>query len=172
MENTNTTTDLLALSVDIALRNWISQNNRVNELLTSLSEEDLRKPTAPGRNSGVYLVGHLAAVNDGLLPLFGLGQKLHPELEKTFLSSPESATPEKPSIAELRKKWSEINETLTNHFKKMKPEDWFTRHNSVSEADFEKEPHRNKLNVLINRTAHQSYHIGQLVYLKKGKVND
>jgi hypothetical protein len=48
------------------------------------------------------------------------------------------------------------------------PEDeWFTRHNNVSAADFANEPHRNKLNIIINRTNHTSYHLGQLVYLAK-----
>jgi len=40
--------------------------------------------------------------------------------------------------------------------------DWMGRHMSVSEEDFAKEPQRNKFNVLIGRTNHQSYHLGQL----------
>jgi hypothetical protein len=43
---------------------------------------------------------------------------------------------------------------------------WFERHTSVSEEDFLKEPHRNKLNVLLNRTNHQSYHFGQMILLQ------
>jgi hypothetical protein len=46
-------------------------------------------------------------------------------------------------------------------------EQWFQRHNSVSEEDFQKEPHRNKLNVLLGRSTHIAYHLGQLVLLKK-----
>jgi hypothetical protein len=51
----------------------------------------------------------------------------------------------------------------------LQPAEWFNRHTVVSEADFEKEPHRNKLNLLINRTNHLSYHLGQLIYLKPRK---
>jgi len=36
---------------------------------------------------------------------------------------------------------------------------------AVSDEDFSKEPHRNKLNVIINRTNHMSYHLGQLILL-------
>jgi hypothetical protein len=43
---------------------------------------------------------------------------------------------------------------------------WFAKHNAVSAEDFAKEPHRNKLNVLITRTIHQGYHLGQMNYLK------
>jgi hypothetical protein len=166
METTKQT-NLLELSVDMALRAWISQNQRVDGLLDTLTEQDLEQETAPGRNTGIYILGHLAAVNDGLFPLLGVGQKLHPELEQTFLRDPENKTAPKQSLAVLKKYWKDINEKLMSQFKALKPEDWFKRHNSVSEEDFAKEPHRNKLNVLLNRTAHQSYHIGQLVYLKK-----
>lgn len=41
------------------------------------------------------------------------------------------------------------------------------KHSAVSEEDFAKEPHRNKLNLLLNRTNHLSYHHGQLVFLKE-----
>ncbi len=38
--------------------------------------------------------------------------------------------------------------------------------NTVSDEDFEKEPHRNKLNIIVTRTSHLSYHTGQLILLK------
>jgi hypothetical protein len=37
---------------------------------------------------------------------------------------------------------------------------------SVSPEDFVEEPHRNELNVLINRTGHVANHIGQMNLLK------
>jgi hypothetical protein len=49
----------------------------------------------------------------------------------------------------------------------MKADEWFNKHTAVSAEDFAKEPHRNKLNVIVNRTNHTSYHLGQLVYLVK-----
>lgn len=49
----------------------------------------------------------------------------------------------------------------------MKAEDWFMRHTAISEENFASEPHRNKLNIVMNRTSHLSYHLGQLVYLIK-----
>ncbi len=38
---------------------------------------------------------------------------------------------------------------------------------AVTAEDFAREPHRNKLNIVLNRTGHVSYHLGQLVLLKK-----
>jgi len=63
--------------------------------------------------------------------------------------------------------WNTVNTTLTNHFNTMQPSDWLDRHTKVSPEDFAKEPHRNKLNILLTRTNHLSYHSGQLNLLSK-----
>jgi uncharacterized damage-inducible protein DinB len=160
MENTQ-------LFIDMATTAWGSHVQRVTDTISKLSDEELSAATAPGRNSGIYLLGHLVAVNDYMLPLFGLRDRLYPELEETFIRKPDNATTERPTAEWLRTAWQELNHTLTEHFGRMTAEDWFGRHTSVPEEDFAKQPHRNKLNVLINRTNHQNYHLGQLVYLLK-----
>lgn len=158
--------DKLDLSIKLIITEWQKQNGRVDKLIDTLSDDQLAAETAPKRNSGIYLLGHLAAVSDGMLPLLGFGAKLHPELEAIFLTNPDKSGLEKPSLDTLKGYWKEINAKLTKHINELKADEWFTRHNAVSEEDFAKEPNRNKLNILINRTNHQSYHIGQLTYLK------
>ena len=74
-----------------------------------------------------------------------------------------------PSAGELKKCWNEINTALSAIFSTMQPADWLERHSAVSAEDFAKEPHRNKLNVIISRTVHQSYHLGQMNYLKNNQ---
>jgi hypothetical protein len=155
------------LFIKMALSAWNTQNDRVTKLLDTLSDEQMMGETAPQRNRGIYLLGHLITVSDGLLPLLGLGQRLYPQLEAVFLTSPDSKNNDGPSVGELRKYWTEINNLLSDHFNRMTPEMWFSKHNSVSAEDFAKEPHRNKLNIIINRANHTSYHLGQLVYLGK-----
>ncbi len=159
------TTDNVALVVRMAMMAWQSQNTRVSKLLEELGDK-LLEDIAPGKNSGVYLLGHLVAVNDNLLPLFGFGEKLYPQLDELFLKNPDKSGREYPSATELKKYWKAVNEKLTGYFESMSPEEWLTRHNAVSQEDFAKEPHRNKLNVLLNRTTHQGYHLGQLVLLR------
>jgi hypothetical protein len=154
------------LVIKMIIAEWQKQNSRVDKLLETLSDEQLSAETAPGRNSGIYLLGHLTAVNDGLFPLLGFGEKLHPELENIFLTNPDKSDLPKPALAELKNYWKEINVKLAQHIDSVQTDEWFTRHNSVSAEDFAKEPHRNKLNIIINRTNHQSYHLGQMTYLK------
>lgn len=144
---------------------WQAQNKNADDLLSKLSDEQLSKETAPGRNTGTYLLGHLAAVNDNMIPILDFGDRLYPDLEDIFLRNPDNPEMERPPVAELRKYWKEINTKLDHLMNDMQPDEWFEKHRLVSEDDFSREPHRNKLNILINRANHQSYHLGQLVYL-------
>lgn len=144
---------------------WETQNTRVNKLLETLSEEQLMSETAPGRNRGIYLVGHLTAITDGMLPILGWGERLFPQLENIFVTQPDKAVAKIPPLAEVKKCWDSVIARITEHINKTQPDEWFTKHNVVSAEDFAKEPHRNKLNILVNRTNHHSYHLGQLAYL-------
>ncbi|MGN6341416.1 MAG: hypothetical protein ACTHML_10655 [Ginsengibacter sp.] len=51
-----------------------------------------------------------------------------------------------------------MNEALSNHINNVAAEEWFTRHANISEEDFLREPHSNRLNVLLDRTIHLSNH--------------
>lgn len=153
------------LAVKMVVDAWKTQNTRVSEFLNKVSDEQLLKEISPGRNTGRYVLGHLTAVSDGLLPLFGLGERRFPLLEDHFVKDPEDRSADAPSPIELRRAWAEIIGVLQDNFENLTTEDWFQRHTAVSEEDFQKEPHRNRLNVLISRTNHQSYHLGQLLFL-------
>lgn len=153
--------------IKMTLSAWDSHNARVTKLLTDISDEELLADTAPGRNSGIYLLGHLVAVSDGLFPILGFGERLYPQLDKIFLESADKSGLDMPSPGELKEYWNKVNTRLAEHISRVSADEWFTRHNNVSEADFAKEPHRNKLNIIINRTNHTSYHLGQLVYLSQ-----
>lgn len=155
------------LFVKMALSAWHSHNERVNKLLEQLSDAQLHAETAAGRNTGIYLLGHLTAVNDALLPLLGLGERLYPQLDVAFIDNPDKSNQRMPSLAILKECWKSVNAILTEKMNKLSTDEWFARHTAVSEEDFAKEPHRNRLNVILSRTNHQSYHLGQLTYLLK-----
>ncbi len=154
------------LFIMMAISAWKTYNERLNKLLEKLSDEQLASDIAPGRNSGTYLLGHLTAVHDNMLPLLGLSEKLFPQLEMIFVTSPDKVHAQ-PPISELKKYWKEVSDTLDKHLEALTSDQWFARHMAVSEADFAKEPHRNKLNLLLNRTNHLSTHYGQMILLGK-----
>ena len=153
------------LFVKMGLNAWYERLADADKILGKLSDEQLLHEVAPGRNRGIYLLGHLTAVHDRLLPMFSMGDRLYPQLDEVYLSNPDRAKSAIASAMELRQYWKNVNSTLAGHFNNLSTESWFQRHNAVSSEDFIKEPHRNKLNVLINRSHHLAYHTGQLALL-------
>lgn len=162
-ENTNGMAfDYADRIVKQVLTAWDGQNKHADKFINKYDDAFYLNEVAPGKNRAIYLIGHLIAVNDDLLRILGLGERLYKDLDEAFIDNPDKAIQHIPSISELKEKWNNINKILNDHFSKMSVSDWMSRHMSVSEADFAKEPHRNKLNVLLTRTTHQAYHIGQL----------
>jgi hypothetical protein len=150
----------------LALDAWNGQVSRADKFFNTHTDAQLEKEVSPNRNTGVYLLGHLTAVHDSLFPLLGLGEKLYPELETPFIKNPDKSGIEKPPLKDLRKSWKEVNAILNQKFSGFSIDQWLQKHNAVSEEDFQKEPHRNKLNVLFSRTNHIAYHLGQLAFLE------
>ena len=158
--------DQKTISVNSALKAWQQQVDRTGRFISELSDEQLLNEIAPGKNRGVYLVGHLAAIHDVLPEILGLGKKTYPELRAIFLDAPDRTIQDIPTVSELRKIWPIVHDRLENEFAKMSADDWFKRHESMTDEDFEKDPTRNKLSVLLNRTNHLAYHFGQMRLLK------
>ncbi len=153
--------------VKIAIDNWQSQVNAFNSMLDKLSDEQLLEEIAPSKNRGIYLLGHLIAVHDRMLPLLRFEDAKYPGLKPLFIDAPDKTIQDIPATSQLRAQWKEVNEKLSAHYKTLSPDQWLERHASVSPEDFEKEPNRNRLNVLVGRTNHLSYHGGQLALLVK-----
>jgi len=153
------------LFIKMVIAEWDKQNNNFSRFLSSTTDDQLLKEIARGRNTGIYLVGHLIAISDAMLPLLAFGEQLFPHLENIFIANPDKSGLHMPSITELKDQLKAVNAELSRHIRSTSPEDWFKRHMAVSDEDFLKEPHRNKLNVIINRSNHMSYHLGQLALL-------
>ena len=155
------------LFVKMVTDGWHAQIKATNTLLDKLSDEQLLHEIAPGRNRGIYLLGHLTAVHDLMLPLLRFREPLFAELKPIFIDAPDKAVADIPSVSQLREQWRTVNDQLKEHISALSPDEWFTRHANVSEEDFVKEPHRNRLNVLMGRTNHLSSHRGQMVLLTR-----
>jgi hypothetical protein len=149
-----------------ALNSWKLVIGRLDQNLSALTDEQLQKQVAPGKNRLFYLVGHLTAVHDRMFPLLGIGERLHPELDEPFITNPDRALTDSVSASDLKKAWAEVNGKLTSAFERFTPEDWLQKHTAVSEEDFAKDPTRNRLAVVVSRTNHASFHSGQAVLAK------
>src|SRR5712675_3313745 len=95
--------------VALALKAWKTQIDRADKLFGSLSSEEALREIAPGRNRLLYLWGHLAAIHDAMLPLLGLGERLHPEFDVVFVSNPDKSQANIFSHEEVRQAWNVVN---------------------------------------------------------------
>jgi hypothetical protein len=155
------------LSVQVAINSWRLVLERTNKIFSALTEDQLLKEVAPGRNRLIYLWGHLTAIHDAMFPILGLGERLCPELDRIFVSSPDKTGAPLPPVGELRKYWDEVNGKLLSQFTSLSADEWLQRHCAVSEEDYAKDPTRNRLAVLLSRTNHMSYHLGQITLALK-----
>ncbi len=149
--------------VALGLKVWKAQIERADKLFRGLSSEEVLREIAPGRNRLLYLWGHLTAIHDAMLPLLGLGERLHPEFDVAFVSNPDKSQAAIPSHEQVRQAWKIVNGELWKGFEKMSWSDWLQRHTAISEEDFAKDASRNRFAILLSRTNHLSYHLGQAV---------
>lgn len=149
-----------------ALGSWKLVIGRYDQGIAALTDEQLQKQVAPGKNRLFYLLGHLTAVHDRLFPLLGIGERLHPELDEAFITNPDRTTSDTVSAADLRQAWTEVNGKLTAAFENFTAADWLHKHTAVSDEDFAADPTRNRLAVVMSRTNHASFHSGQAVLAK------
>jgi hypothetical protein len=153
--------------VALALKAWKAQIERADKLFGRLSSEEVLREIAPGRNRLLYLWGHLTAIHDAMLPLLGLRERLHPEFDVAFVSNPDKSQANIPSHEQVRQAWNSVNGELSRGFERMSWSDWLQRHTAVSEEDFAKDTSRNRFAILLSRTNHLSYHLGQAVLGRK-----
>jgi len=157
----NTTETTLKMVFD----RWYALLKNFDTTLNALTDEQLQHEIAPGKNRGIYLLGHMIAVHDDMLRLLDLGEKMYPELFEPFIKEADKAVSELPSATTLRAYWAKQNEVLKQKFDSVPADEWFQKHTAVTAEDFAKEPHRNKLNIIITRTSHLAYHHGQFVLI-------
>jgi hypothetical protein len=152
--------------VQTVVSSWKQIVNRLDQRFAPLDGEQLQKQVAPDKNRLFYLLGHLTVVHDRMLPLLGIGERLHPQLDEVYLSNPVRTFADPLSAVDLKKAWSEVNNAITSAVEKFSVDDWLKKHAAVSEEDFAKEPTRNRLAVFLSRTNHASFHTGQAVLAK------
>lgn len=158
------------IAIKMVLDRWNGSILNCTNILNDLTDEQLAHEIAPGKNRGTYVLGHLIAVHDDMLRLLNMGEKQYPELFEPFIKEADKVAIQIPSASQLRAMWTKQCKEMAEKFAATTIDDWFSKHTAVSEEDFSKEPHRNKLNIIISRTSHLQYHSGQLVLLKINKI--
>src|SRR5580692_8929659 len=93
------------------------------------------------------------------------GRAATPELDAVFIAQPDRSVP-LPTSSEIAKCWEDVHTELLSRFKTLSSKEWLERHGNVSPEEFEQNPMRHRLAVLLGRTNHASYHLGQMMLAK------
>lgn len=141
-----------------AMRGW------VNMYLHELSDEELRSEIIPGKNHGVWILGHLVASDDTLSEYLGYGPQLFPETQ-VFTQSKQLIPVDKckhPSI--LRDEWKKVCEKNETIYRQLTDSELDQPH-ALIQGNLEDDYFKTKQGVTINWTLHQVHHAGQLALL-------
>ena len=146
----------------IVLNQWNSYTKKGLQLLETLSELQFNTEIEKGANTPSWIFGHLAETHDALFPLLEIRPLLYPEMKEMYVHN--HATPSQDPFTKerLTEVWKEIHTRLDNSIRGFSAEQWFERHTAVSQEEFVKEPHRNKINIILSRTTHMAHHLGQV----------
>ncbi len=140
-------------------------NAWAEHVLRSLSDDDLRHNISPGRNHGIWILGHVVWSQDHLAQYLGQGGFSYPDLVPLFASGTELRGLEHyPSAAELRALWPLIcakNAAIIADLS----DDQLDDYHAMIEGDPEQDYFKTKENCIINWTLHELYHFGQLAML-------
>ncbi len=122
------------LMIDTALASWRQAVAQASETFNSLTDDQFQREVAPG----------------------------HPELDAMFIKNPDKVIKELPTAANLKKSWAEVNQNVLRKMEALSPREWLQRHTTMTDEDLTKNPTRNRLNILLSRARHVSYHLGQV----------
>ncbi|MCW3108655.1 MAG: hypothetical protein JWQ09_3161, partial [Segetibacter sp.] len=100
--------------VQMALQAWNTQINRTGQLFNRMEEEQLLKEIAPGKNRGIYIIGHLIAIHDAVNEILGLGGRAYAGLDAIFVQNPDKAGFDVPSIEMLKQYWDDVHQNLSS----------------------------------------------------------
>ncbi|MBK7156992.1 MAG: DinB family protein [Ignavibacteria bacterium] len=136
----------------------------INWLLKDLTDEDLRTELSPGKNHGIWILGHLIASDDDFSLFMGTGNPVYPEIQELFGQGSKLQPPDKyPDVKSLRVKWDEICEKNRKIYSELKDEDFDKPHAMIK--NYDTDYFKTKGRVIMAWQIHQAYHAGQLAVI-------
>lgn len=146
--------DQARLFTRIALNTWKATVGRFDDIVAASSDEELEREVTPGKSRLFYLIGHLTALHDRLLPVLGLGDRRHAELDEEFGEERDAHRATALSPRRVRQLWNEVNASLLASMERLTPEEWLEKPAVAVES--------NRLSVLLDWTDHVSLHSTQI----------
>jgi hypothetical protein len=137
----------------------------INLTIARIPEEAFNLEVSPGKNNGVYILGHLVVSDDDFSVYMGKGDFLFPEYRNLFANGTKCLPPEKyPPVKEILEKWKAVCDKNEKIYQELKDSE-FDEFHALCE-DPEKDWFKTKERVIQAWQLHQAYHAGQLGILE------
>ncbi|MEP7146575.1 MAG: DinB family protein [bacterium] len=151
-------------SVEKFLRTIYYDDGWVNIYIDSLTDEEFEMELSPGKNHGVWILGHLITSDDDFSLYMGKGELLFPEYHDLFgQGSMLQPVKNYPKVLVLRKHWNDIIGKNKKIYENLKDEEF--EHPPANIADNKEDYFKTKARVIMAWQLHQVYHGGQLSVL-------
>ncbi|HRI26711.1 MAG TPA: DinB family protein [Chitinophagales bacterium] len=138
----------------------------VNGTLNILTNEQLCLPIAPGKNHGIWILGHLIESEDELGVYLGKSDWLFPQYETLFgQGSTLLPTHHYPTPDVLRRQWKEVcarNDQILTHFTNA---EWHEPHTRIGNGNPLDDFFKTKGRCIAIWNIHQAYHAAQLALI-------
>lgn len=136
----------------------------VTEYIDALSDEDLKMELSPGKNHGVWILGHMIVSDDDFSVYMGKGELLYPRWSEKLGQRSKLMPPENyPPVPELREMWKKVCEKNFKIYETITDEE-LPQHHALYKAS-EPDYFKTKDRVIMSWQLHQMYHAGQLAVL-------
>ena len=152
----------------ILTKQYLSAAGWGNWIIGALSEDDLKKEISPGKNHGVWLLGHLITCEDDFALYMGKGEITYPEYQKMFAEGTKPLSFDNyPLLSEMKSKWKEMVDKNKKIYAELTDEELEQPHAQLTdENDF----CQTKKDICVHWQVHLMYHVGQLsVLIAKAK---
>jgi DinB superfamily len=136
----------------------------INMYLNALTDEELRSEIVPGKNHGVWILGHLVASDDTLSEYIGCGPTLFPDTQLFSQGNTLLPVDECKSPTILRVEWKHVcekNEAIYNALTDTE----LDQPHALLQGNPDEDYFKTKQGVLLNWPLHQAHHAGQLALL-------
>ncbi|MBX7044811.1 MAG: DinB family protein [Ignavibacteria bacterium] len=143
----------------------------VNGYIDPLTDDELKMEIAPGKNHGVWILGHLIASDDDFSVFMGKGDLLFPDYYEMFGQGSKLQPVENyPPIPLLREQWKTIIEKNRKIYSELQDQELNEPHGRMENP--EKDFFKTKQRIIFYWQLHQMYHAGQLsiILSKVGKA--
>ncbi len=135
--------------------NFVLQKEDINTVLS--------REIAPGKNHGVWLLGHLVVSDDDIGLYLETHERQFPELVELFGNSSKCEAIETyPEPEYLLACWEKVCEQTLQAYDKLKDSDLEQPHGRLNGKSVDEDFFGTKQNVLLHWLNHQLYHVGQI----------